>query len=124
MPANIITSAQGRTALIFTLYGAMLAGWMELSWEPQSGWLPAVCTRLAQHAVVTSELSVLYRESGETFQLTFDPRQVADGRLAQNPLVRPAFLAIVSLENLVQALAHSQTETPDGYHRTSHCRRP
>ena len=102
--------------LIYTMYGAMLAGVDGIivgAGNPDG--LPAVCSRLAQHAPVTSELSVLYRESGETFQLTFDPRQVADGKLAQQPLPRPAFLAIVSLENLVEALAHSQTEAPDGF---------
>jgi NAD(P)H-dependent flavin oxidoreductase YrpB (nitropropane dioxygenase family) len=102
--------------LIYTMYGAMLAGVDGIivgAGNPDG--LPAVCSRLAQHAPVTSELSVLYRESGETFQLTFDPRQVADGKLAHQPLPRPAFLAIVSLENLVEALAHSQTEAPDGF---------
>ena len=102
--------------LIYTMYGAMLAGVDGVivgAGNPDG--LPAVCSHLAQHAAVTSELSVLYRESGEIFQLTFDPRQVAEGRLAQNPLARPAFLAIVSLENLVQALAQSQTEAPDGF---------
>jgi len=102
--------------LIYTMYGAMLAGVDGVivgAGNPDG--LPAVLSRLAQHAAVTSELSVLYRETGETFQLTFDPRQVAEGRLVQNPLARPAFLAIVSLENLVQALAHSQTEAPDGF---------
>jgi NAD(P)H-dependent flavin oxidoreductase YrpB (nitropropane dioxygenase family) len=102
--------------LIFTMYGAMLAGVDGIivgAGNPDG--LPAVCSRLAQHAPVTSELSVLYRESGETFQLTFDPHQVAEGKLTQQPLARPAFLAIVSLENLVEALAHSQTEAPDGF---------
>ena len=45
--------------------------------------LPAVCSRLVQHAAVTHELSVMYRESGENFHLTFDPRQVAEGRLTK-----------------------------------------
>ena len=102
--------------LIYTLYGAMLAGVDGVivgAGNPDG--LPAICSRLAQHAAVNYEISVLYRESGENFQLRFDPRQVAEGRLAQKPLRRPAFLAIVSLENLVQALAHSQTEAPDGF---------
>jgi NAD(P)H-dependent flavin oxidoreductase YrpB (nitropropane dioxygenase family) len=102
--------------LIPTLFGAMLAGVDGVivgAGNPDG--LPAICSRLANLSPVTSELSVLYRESGETFQITFDPRLVAGGRLAQNPLQRPAFLAIVSLENLVQALAQSQTEPPDGF---------
>ena len=102
--------------LIYTLYGAMLAGVDGIivgAGNPDG--LPAICSRLVEHASVTAELSVLYRESGETFQLTFDPRQVAQGKLAGKTLHRPAFLAIVSLENLVQALAHSQSEPPDGF---------
>jgi NAD(P)H-dependent flavin oxidoreductase YrpB (nitropropane dioxygenase family) len=102
--------------LIYMLYGAMLAGVDGVivgAGNPDG--LPAVCSRLAQHASVTHELPVLYRESGENFHLTFDPQQVAEGRLAQQPLTRPAFLAIVSLQNLVQALAQSQTEAPDGF---------
>ena len=64
---------------------------------------------------MTHDLSVLYRASGEVFGLPFDPRLVADGKLAQKPLRRPAFLAIVSLENMVQGLAQSQSEAPDGF---------
>jgi len=102
--------------LIYTMYGAMLAGVDGVivgAGNPEG--LPAICSKLAQHNSVDSEISVLYRESGENFHLSFDPHQVADGRFAQNPLPRPAFLAIVSLENLVQALAHSQTKAPDGF---------
>ena len=102
--------------LIFTMYGAMLAGVDGVivgAGNPDG--LPAICSRLAEHGTVTYDISVLYRETGETFQLAFDPRQVAGGKLAGNLLHRPAFLAIVSLENLVQALAHSQSEAPDGF---------
>ena len=102
--------------LIFSMYGAMLAGVDGIivgAGNPDG--LPAICSRLAEHAAVTYDLSVLYREAGETFQIAFDPRTVAEGKLAELPLRRPAFLAIVSLENLVQALAQSQTEAPDGF---------
>ncbi|NPV74818.1 MAG: nitronate monooxygenase [Anaerolineae bacterium] len=102
--------------LIFAMYGAMLAGVAGIivgAGNPEG--LPAVCTRLANHQEVSSDLQVLYREAGEAFYMTFDPRKVADGRLAQKPLERPAFLAIASLHNLVEALAHSPTEAPDGF---------
>ena len=102
--------------LIYTMYGAMLAGVDGVivgAGNPDG--LPEVCSRLANNETVSSDLLVLYRESGETFNVPFDPRLVADGKLAQNPLRRPAFLAIVSLENLVIALAQSQTEAPDGF---------
>jgi NAD(P)H-dependent flavin oxidoreductase YrpB (nitropropane dioxygenase family) len=102
--------------LIYTMYGAMLAGVDGVivgAGNPDG--LPAIRSRLAEHAAVTHDLSVLYREAGEAFNITFDPRKVADGKLARQPLQRPAFLAIVSLENLVQALAQSKTEAPDGF---------
>lgn len=102
--------------LVYGMYGAMLAGVDGIivgAGNPDG--LPAICSRLANHQPVTHELPVLYRASGETFTLPFDPAQVADGKLAQQPLRRPAFLAIVSLENLVQALAQSQSGPPDGF---------
>jgi NAD(P)H-dependent flavin oxidoreductase YrpB (nitropropane dioxygenase family) len=102
--------------LVYTMYGAMLAGVDGIvvgAGNPDG--LPAACSNLSKHYAVTYELSVLYRESGESFHLKFDPRQVMEGKLAAAPLHRPAFLAIVSLENLVQTLAQSQTEAPDGF---------
>ncbi|PKO12467.1 MAG: 2-nitropropane dioxygenase [Chloroflexi bacterium HGW-Chloroflexi-10] len=102
--------------LIFAMYGAMLAGVDGIvvgAGNPDG--LPAVCTQLAQHATVAHELSVLYRESGESFILPFDPRLIAAGKLARTPLKRPAFLAIVSLENLVNALVQSPSQAPDGF---------
>ncbi len=101
--------------LIYTIYGAMLAGVDGIvvgAGNPDG--LAAVCSRLARHEAVTHDLSVLYRESGEIFNIPFDPHLVAGGKLTQAPLRRPAFLAIVSLENLVKALAQSTSEAPDG----------
>ncbi|HZW03320.1 MAG TPA: nitronate monooxygenase [Anaerolineaceae bacterium] len=102
--------------LIYAMYGAMLAGVDGIvvgAGNPDG--LPAVRTRLVDHLPVTHDVSVLYREAGETFQMTLDPRQIAGGRLARQPLARPAFLAIVSLESLVLALAQSPSEPPDGF---------
>lgn len=102
--------------LVYGMYGAMLAGVDGIivgAGNPDG--LPATCTRLAEQAAVQIELSVLYRESGETFNIAFDPHSVAGGKLAAIPLRRPAFLAIVSLEDLVQALAHSPSQAPDGF---------
>lgn len=102
--------------LMYALYGAMLAGVDGVivgAGNPDG--LPAVCSRLANHEAVTNDLLVLYRESGETFTVPFDPQQVAGGMLARTPLRRPAFLAIVSLENLVLALAQSPSGAPDGF---------
>jgi nitronate monooxygenase len=102
--------------LVYTLYGAMLAGVDGVivgAGNPDG--LPAICSRLANHETVTIDLSVLYRESGESFHIPFDPRRVANGKLARNPLHRPAFLAIASLESLVKALAESPSGAPDGF---------
>ena len=102
--------------LIYVLYGAMLAGVDGVivgAGNPEG--LPALCKQLAQHAAVTHEISVLYRETGEEFLLAFDPRQVAGGNLTAQPLAKPAFLAIVSLEDLVKVLAESESAPPDGF---------
>ena len=102
--------------LVYTMYGAMLAGVDGVivgAGNPEG--LPADCSRLADHQPVKSYLQVLYREAGESFHVPFDPSSIANGKLAQTPLRRPAFLAIVSLENLAEVLAHSQTEPPDGF---------
>jgi NAD(P)H-dependent flavin oxidoreductase YrpB (nitropropane dioxygenase family) len=102
--------------LIYVMYGAMLAGVDGVivgAGNPDG--LPAVCTRLANHEPVAHPISVLYRNAGEEFHLAFDPRQVAGGCLAAAPIQRPAFLAIVSLEDLVQALVNSDSQAPDGF---------
>lgn len=102
--------------LIYVLYGAMLAGVDGVivgAGNPDG--LPAICRKFTAHEAVTHNISVLYRESGEQFVIAFDPKSVAGGKLAVNPLAKPAFLAIVSLERLVQALAESDTAPPDGF---------
>jgi NAD(P)H-dependent flavin oxidoreductase YrpB (nitropropane dioxygenase family) len=102
--------------LMYTMYGAMLAGVDGVivgAGNPDG--LAARCSDLANHRAVTKNISVLYQEAGETFTLTFDPQQVAGGALTQTPLGRPAFLAIVALDALVQALAESASEAPDGF---------
>jgi len=101
--------------LLYVLYGAMLAGVDGVvvgAGNPEG--LPALCSRLARHEPVARDLPVLYQRPGEHFALTFDPRQVCDGALTRRPLARPAFLAIVTLAGLAQALATSATEPPDG----------
>jgi nitronate monooxygenase len=102
--------------LIYTMYGAMLAGVNGIivgAGNPDG--LPAITSRLANHEPVNIDLSVMYREPGESFYVPFNPITIADGKLAQKPLQRPAFLGIASLENLVLSLAQSQSEAPDGF---------
>jgi NAD(P)H-dependent flavin oxidoreductase YrpB (nitropropane dioxygenase family) len=102
--------------LMYVMYGAMLAGVDGVivgAGNPDG--LAARCSHLANHQAVTKNLAVLYQEAGEAFTITFDPQQVADGAFTKTPLKRPAFLAIVALEGLVQALAASASEAPDGF---------
>jgi NAD(P)H-dependent flavin oxidoreductase YrpB (nitropropane dioxygenase family) len=102
--------------LVYTMYGAMLAGVDGIvvgAGNPEG--LPQVCSQLCRHEPVSSDLLVLYREAGESFSVSFDPKTVAGGNFARETLQKPAFLAIVSLENLVQTLAQSPTQAPDGF---------
>ena len=101
---------------VYAIYGAMLAGVDGIvvgAGNPHG--LPAICSKLALHEEVTMDISVLYRETGESYVINFDPKKVMDGKLTQIPMRRPAFLAIVSLESLVTALANDTSEPPDGY---------
>jgi NAD(P)H-dependent flavin oxidoreductase YrpB (nitropropane dioxygenase family) len=102
--------------LIYSMYGAMLAGVDGIvvgAGNPEG--LAASCSHLAKHEPVSRNLSVLYRETGQEFSLSFDPKQIAGGKCAKTPLKRPAFLAIVSLQDLVKALAEGKSDPPDGY---------
>ena len=102
--------------LIFAMYGAMLAGVDGIvvgAGSPEG--LPFITTQLAQHQPVNIDIPMLYRESGESFQISFDPKTILGGALTRLPIARPAFLAIASLAPLVQALAQSPTGAPDGF---------
>ena len=102
--------------LIYILYGAMLAGVDGViigAGNPDG--LPAVRSSLTRHEAVTRSLPVLYAGPGEQFTIAFDPKEIAGGAFARTPLKRPAFLAIASLEDLVTALAGSDSEAPDGF---------
>jgi nitronate monooxygenase len=102
--------------LIYTMYGAMLAdvdGVIVGAGNPDG--LASACSRLVNHESVNIDILVLYREPGEDFYVPFDPRLIEDGKFTHSPLHRPALLAIASLEGLVQALAESQSEAPDGF---------
>lgn len=102
--------------LVYVLYGAMLAGVDGVvvgAGNPEG--LPALCQALTNHQEVTHKISLLYRETGEEAFIAFDPKQIAGGQFAAQPLAKPAFLAIVSLEELVKALAESPSLPPDGF---------
>lgn len=102
--------------LVYTMYGAMLAnvdGVIIGAGNPDG--LAAICSQLVNHEPVRIDIQVLYREPGEDFFVPFDPKQVADGKFTHQPLHRPAILAIASLQGLVQILANSQSQPPDGF---------
>ncbi len=102
--------------LLYSIYGAMLAGVDAVvmgAGNPDG--FPRICTMLAQHQAVTMELPVMYKEVGETFHLSFDPKEYFGQAITAQPVKRPAFLAIVSLEDLATALAGSISEAPDGF---------
>lgn len=102
--------------LIYTMYGAMLAnvdGIIVGAGNPEG--LAAIRSRLVNQQSVNIDLSLLYREAGESFFVSFDPKQVANGKLSTYRIQKPAFLAIASLENLVRSLAESSSEPPDGF---------
>ncbi len=102
--------------LVFAMYGAMLAGVDGIvvgAGSPEG--LPFITSQLAQHQPVNIDIPMLYRESGESFQIAFDPKTILDGAFTRLPIARPAFLAIASLAPLVQALAQSPTGAPDGF---------
>ena len=102
--------------LIFVLYGAMLAGVDGVvvgAGNPDG--LPAICESLSKHEEVTKSLPVLYRTNGEDYTVSLDPQQIAEGKFAARPIKKPAFLAIASLEDLVQSLAVSKNGIPDGF---------
>ncbi len=102
--------------IVYAIYGAMLAGVDGIivgAGNPDG--LAAACTSLCTHDPVIRNLPVLYSAPGEEFTIGFDPREVGDGALAKEPLKRPAFIAIASLDELVKALAQSPSEPPDGF---------
>lgn len=102
--------------LVYVLYGAMLAGVDGVivgAGNPEG--LPTLCKQLAQHHEISHEISVLYRATGETFSIVFDPKCIAEGNFAKRPLPSPIFLAIVSLDRLVKMLVESHSLPPDGY---------
>jgi len=74
---------------VFAMYGAMLAGVDGIvvgAGNPDG--LPEACACLSEQKTVSMDLSVMYREAGETFQISFNPCLVAGGKLAQKPLCR------------------------------------
>ena len=102
--------------LIYVLYGAMLAGVDGvIVGAGNPGALPGLCRMLSKHATVCHEISVLYRQPGESLSLRFDPQEVAAGKLAVRPLTTPPLLAIVSLDKLAETLADRDGDAPDGF---------
>jgi nitronate monooxygenase len=101
--------------LIYSIFGAMLAGvdGVVMGAGNPDGF-PQICSMLSQYKEVIMEPAVLYKEVGEKFYLSFNPKKYFSTMSSAPSLKRPVFLAIVSLEDLATALAKSESEPPDG----------
>jgi nitronate monooxygenase len=98
-----------------SLYGAMLAGVDAVlmgAGIPRE--IPGVLDRLAKHEEATLILSVVGALPGEITRMRFDPRTVV-GADFDFPLVRPAFLAVITSDTLAQSLLRSTDGGVDGF---------
>lgn len=109
---NLLTKVQMPN--LPTLYGAMLAGVNVVlmgAGIPRD--IPGAIDAMAQHETATIKFDVEGMPSGQTAQLTFDPR--AHNPTAGAPLDRPMFFPIVSAASLAQTLARKSNGRVDGF---------
>ncbi|MBN2039063.1 MAG: hypothetical protein JW864_03415 [Spirochaetes bacterium] len=101
--------------LIYSIYGAILAGadGVVIGAGNPDG-MPEICSRLSKHQPVTYEPSVMYKQPGEKFHVSFDPAEYFGSAIKSVHIKKPAFLAIVTMEELANALANSNMP-PDGF---------
>jgi NAD(P)H-dependent flavin oxidoreductase YrpB (nitropropane dioxygenase family) len=96
------------------LLGAMLAGVdVVLVGAGVPSHLPRLLDALARLDPITLPIDVAGARSDEVFSISLDPREVVPG--FDQPLKRPAFLAIVSAHVLATYLARSDDTRPDGF---------
>lgn len=97
-----------------SLYGAMLAGVDYVlmgAGIPRS--IPGTLDRLALHEPVSLKVNVEGANSEDNFEIKFDPRII--NPLAQTPLKRPKFLAIVSSSALATTLSKKSNGKVHGF---------
>lgn len=89
--------------LLECFYGAMLAGVdVVLMGAGIPIQVPAILDALAEHQPVSYRIAVEGAEAGDDFRVRFDPRTMFPD--ADAPLLRPAFLAIISSVALARVL--------------------
>ena len=109
---NLLTKVQMPN--LPSLYGAMLAGVDYVlmgAGIPRE--IPAILDALAEHRVVRMKLDVEGSLAGEVDELVFDPQVHLPG--VHEPLLRPAFLPIVSATSLATTLARKASGRVDGF---------
>lgn len=105
---NLLTKVQ--TTTLSSLYGAMLAGVdVVIMGAGVPAQIPRVLDDLASGKVAQLKLDV-QSDGISDIRMTFDPRSYG-----APPLVRPAFLAIVSSVALANYLARDDSIRPDGF---------
>jgi nitronate monooxygenase len=97
-----------------SMYGAMLAGVaFVLMGAGIALRVPGVLDRLAVHQPAAYEVSVTEQKGTGGFLLEFDPREFVGSELP--PLVRPAFLPIISSNVLAQTMLKRANGRIDGF---------
>jgi NAD(P)H-dependent flavin oxidoreductase YrpB (nitropropane dioxygenase family) len=112
---NLLTKVQMPN--LATLYGAMLAGVSCVimgAGIPRE--IPGALDALALHQPARIRFDVEGLEKDEAEWLTFDPADVwPDRAVPSTPLMRPAFLPVVSAVSLAATLARKSTGRVDGF---------
>lgn len=109
---NLLEKIQ--TPNVASLYGAMLANVDAVlmgAGIPKE--IPGVLDRLAQHDEASISLQVEGALSGESFRISFTPRDLMGDQLP--PLRRPAFLAIIASDTLAHSLVRSTNGGVNGF---------
>jgi len=112
-PVGINYLEKIQTALLVSLYGAMLAGVDYVligAGIPLK--VPGVIDRYVEHQAAEYSLHVTGAKEGDDTTMRFDPREFMERELA--PLKRPKFLAIVSSNTLAATMVKKANGRVDG----------
>lgn len=96
-----------------SIYGAMLAGVAVVIMGAGIALrVPGVLDKLANHEPVSYPITVTGEASGDTTEVTFDPREFVPDH---EPLARPRFFSIVSSNVLATTMLRRSNGTVDGF---------